>query len=173
MPAFNTQAKLAANGQIQALDAPYPLVLYMDAVRQNFTGDTAEHVVAEAIIPGNLLGLYGQVEIEALMSCNTGVTNKQMRFKFGGQTICTLNTTTNTSNNVRKRISNRGVANAQVAVSTSSIAEFTGGATTPSTYTVDTTADVTVQVTLQLASALDDVHLESCRILVYPTRRFE
>jgi len=180
VPAYgDTTSKTSERGHIvglrhddrDGLVTPVPLILHRDNAAKVHTGTTAETVIAQAVIPGGLIGRNGRVKIEALWNYSNNANAKTLKAKFGGVTVAQLGATTTNSTRWSVSVCNAGSEDEQVMPSPGvNIATTDGGstATDNTSGAVDTSADVVVSLTVALASAADTVRLQAWGVVVEP-----
>lgn len=151
-----------------AMDKPFIPASLTAAVGSNGAYTTlvaTDVVLGAAIVPANLLGSFGSVDVTAFLSYNSTAGAKVGKVRIGGSTVVSSSATTTTGLTIRKRIQNRAT-NSQVIQ-----ASLETGATVsvaPTLLAVDTTADVQVDVVGQVAVATDYIILESLSVEVLP-----
>lgn len=156
---------LARGIAAQALRAG--MVLGQSAEAASHTGTTGEVTLATIPVAAGLLGLNGQLVIEALWSVTNSANIKTPRIRVGGVAIRSPSLTTAASFNDRCRIANRNNAASQIIQGNSATVY---GATTSAAIpaTIDTGAAFNITLTGQLASAGETITLESWLVLAYP-----
>lgn len=152
-----------------AMDKPFVPASLTAAVGSNAAYTTlvaTDVVMGAAMIPANLLGQFGSVDVTAFLSYNSTAGAKVGKVRFGAGTVVSSSATTTNGIVVRKRVQNRAT-NSQVIQA----ALETGAtiATAPTLLAIDTTADVQVDVVGQVAVATDYIILESLSVEVLPT----
>lgn len=151
--------------QVQAPAAPINAVGSNAAYTQTTAADLA---LITYTLPGNSLGVNGQLRCGHEVSVTNSAGVKTYNIKFGGTIIATTGVTTVAQVTGAARIRNRGVANAQVFPASS-----TGGAqgTTAAAIVqaaIDTTVAQTVVYSGNLATATDFVVIEGVTIESFP-----
>lgn len=135
-------------------------VLAQSAAAVSHTGDTSQTTLATVTIPANSMGKNGRIRVTTVWSYTNSANNKSLRVSFGGTNFLSSNVTTTASVQDQRTISNRGVTNSQVGL-TSTVGGFSSSAVSPVTASVDTTADVSLIFSGQLANSAETVTLES------------
>jgi hypothetical protein len=121
-----------------------------------FTGVTTSQDALSATVPGNLLGTNGQLRIHYTEAHNNTAGTKTVVVQYGGTSFFTGTETATTTGNEMFRISNRGVANAQVQAAGSAATIFGVTSTTQGTGSVDSTQSQTVVHQLRHSGAATD-----------------
>lgn len=132
-----------------------------------YTGSTSEITLATVPIKGGAMGRSGQVVTEANFWNYSSANNKTSKIKFGGNSIFSLNHTTNVTASIRKIVNNIGITGTQAIWHTSaSDPGLSGGSY--SSISVDTTAETSITITGQLAAATDPMILFSGYVELRP-----
>lgn len=138
----------------------------------DFTGATAEAIIATVTIPANVMGLNGRLLIESLWSYTNNANIKTGRIRFGGlagTAYMAAAPTTTAGQRVQTIITNRNAANSQVGGIANSAAVFVASSTSPIVSAVDTTAAVALVFTASLANGADTLSLEQYSVeLILP-----
>lgn len=152
-----------------AMDKPFVPATLVAAVGSNSAYTTVistDVVMGAAIIPANLLGAFGSVDVTAFLSYNSTAGAKVGKVRFGAGTVVSSSATTTTGLTIRKRVQNRAT-NSQVIQA--SLETGVTVSVAPTLLAIDTTADVQVDVVGQVAVATDYIILESLSVEVLPT----
>lgn len=131
-----------------------------------YTGVTSAVSMGSVVVPANMLGQFGAVEIAALGAWPNNANNKTFAARFGGSTVLSTVATTTLGMTLRKKVQNRNTALQVIHAAAETGAAV---ATSPSLLTVDTTADVVVDVAGTMAVATDYMVLESLSVELVPS----
>lgn len=136
------------------------------AVGFTVTGNTTETTLATVTIPANAMGVNGILRVHTTWSYSNNANVKTLKVRFGGIGGTTyFNTTTTTTATFKHvfQLANRGVANSQVAGTSSGSTAGIWSSSTGAVVTsnVDTTAETTLVFTGQLANSADNIILEA------------
>jgi len=138
--------------------------LHVNVVGSNsaYTQTTATDLsLIRAIVPGNLMGPFGELMIKLLISTPNNANNKTPKIVFGSTTIHNAAITTALCSNIAKDLVNRGRTNRQICTPLASLGH--GASTTAAVYgTEETKNDLALSFTGQLATATDYMVIEYC-----------
>ena len=163
--AANSDSRVASQKAVKTYIDGKGSVLAQSAVAVSHTGDTSPFTFATIALPAGAMGANGQMEVEALFSCNNTTGSKTFQIKFGSAVITNLALASQMGTQVHTRIANRNAQNSQVYQNNG----ITGyGNNNPLTSAVDTSAAVSITLTGQLANSADTCTLESYRVTLYP-----
>lgn len=118
----------------------------------------AEVTLANVTLAGNSMGPDGSVLVALLEANNNSAGAKIVRAKFGGTAFISQSVTTSLAMETEKRVTNRGVVNAQLLHADGAFGVTS--AVAPTQLAVDTSADVAILVTGQIAVATDYLVVE-------------
>lgn len=143
------------------------------AASNSVTGTANETALATVNVPAGAMGLSGSLRIRTLWSFTGSTNTKTFRGRFSGiGGTAFLSNATATAANVsftgETHIRNRGVANSQVAASSTTWGGdgFLNAAVVPAS--VDTTAATSVVITGQLANTGETITLEAYEVVLTP-----
>lgn len=131
--------------------------------------DTNLNTLRSVVIPANLLGLNGALEIESLWSFTNSANNKTVGITFGSMVLLNAALTTSARLRLPSKMWNRGASNSQIGMPnvTGSTIWGASGASLQ-TGSVDTTADVTLSFTGQKALGSETLTLEAVSVVFLP-----
>lgn len=129
------------------------------------TGGTAaaDAVLVNVAVPAGSLGVNGSITTKVLASFNATAGAKNVSAKLGASKFLSADTgVTTTTMDVTKKVSNRGVANVQIAHAN----WITGAVATvaPTQLTINTAAATTVTITGNITTGTDFLVLESFEV---------
>ena len=134
-----------------------------------YTQTTGSNIAAYALaIPGNTIGINGSVQINAQRSANTTSGNKTFSGAYGSFTFFSFVSTTIQSVGYLSGLSNRGVANVQVAMQNALGTTGSGTGGTVTYGAVDSTTAQNLVIDMQLATATDTRTLDNIVVQLIP-----
>lgn len=126
------------------------------------TGDTNVTTLATVVVPANAMGPNGIIRVNSTWTVSpTSANNKTVRVRFGGGLIVGPVLTTNTLTSQTRWIANRNATNSQVSSFNPGDNSYGVNAGTFVTLAIDTTAAVNIIFTAELATAGEQINLET------------
>jgi hypothetical protein len=135
-----------------------------------YTQTTGSNIAAYTLaIPGNTIGLNGGIKITVARSNNNSAGAKTLTFNYDVYAFATQVQTTSGANGHVAGIVNRGVTNVQGPLTNAAGIAGSGGSGSSFLYgSVDSTAAKNIVINLQLATATDNIVLESAAVELLP-----
>jgi hypothetical protein len=133
-----------------------------------FTQSTGEITLLSVTVPGNTMGLNGQLRVGTTFAYGPSSGNtKTLRVKFGGITYRSFTPSNTTYLDSISNIANSDVTNLQIGSPSGQVSLNTAATANAIFGGTDTTADQTFAVTAQLASAAETITLLQNSLLLY------
>ena len=151
-----TQAGTAYLNTLTTWPPVIPTSLTPCTTASSFTGDTGEELIPAITLPANAMGLNGAWQVSAILSQTNNANTKTYRVRWstsGGTIIFAQAPASVISSSFSGRISNRGVANAQVVWQIPNSAPDSFNVSWPA---IDSSQSTTIVPSIQRGTATDN-----------------